>query len=104
MTRSNLIQTICVSSEDFNSLKCDFRVAINSQRRLERIESISDLIDVLWKRDEIGSHNIEALFCNSFSIFSDDEKAIIRNYISEFNNDLYPLSQVTEASTSGILL
>lgn len=98
---SHPIHAIRISSESFDNLKDDFDEAINSKRRLKRTQTVADLIDVLWKRDEIGCHNIEALFQRSFRIFSEDERAIIRNYVAQFDSDPYPVSQFSEESANG---
>lgn len=92
MLQPHPIHSIQISQENLYNLKYDFRSVINSVRRLALIESITDLIDILWKRDEIGTHNIESLFLDSFCIFNDNEKHIIRDYVSQFDSSEYPIS------------
>lgn len=58
--RSKILNKKC-TPEDVHTLKLRFAADINSKRRLEEIETMSQLIDVLLKRDILSETNLEPL-------------------------------------------
>lgn len=81
MLKIHPIQKLPVPAATLQDLKSDFERIINSPRRLAAISCLRELIDVLWKRSEIGRHNIEGRFLDEFARFSEQERNTIRDYV-----------------------
>lgn len=99
MAISHPICNIQLLNNNLNNLKCDLASKINSIRIFERIESIRDLVDILWKRDEIKKQNIDEWFADSFCVFNRNEREIIKDYVSELDAKYsdYPVVERKEA-------
>lgn len=81
MAIAHQITDISLTNEHLNDLKCRWTKEINSIRSLGRVRSIVDLVNVLWKRDELRLQNINRLFTESSRIFNENEIKIIQNYV-----------------------
>lgn len=72
-----------ISSDFLNELKEDFRTAIKSRRRESTINHISELINILWKRNIIRRQTCQSILLHRFK--SEAERAILQNYIDRLD-------------------
>lgn len=72
-------------------LKDEYRSVINSRRRESCINCISDLIDILWKRNVLRKETCQSMLLNRFKNASD--RQILYNYIEHLDySDHYGIS------------
>lgn len=86
MRNSHPVQNINISSDIIDCLLEEFDGFINSKRLKSRISKISELIDVLWKRnifytDQHVSNTIYKYISNA------NQRDIVRNYINILNSN-----------------
>ncbi|XP_055323671.1 uncharacterized protein LOC129578715 [Sitodiplosis mosellana] len=86
MRQSHPVHKLNISSDIIDCLLEEFDGVINSKRLRSRIGKISELIDVLWKRNSFSSdqHVSNTIFKY---VRTDEQRDVIRNYISILNSN-----------------
>lgn len=85
-----------ISSDFLNELKEDFRNAIKSRRKESCINHISELINILWKRDVIRKQTCHSILLYRFK--NEAERQILQNYIDHL--DYFERYNLDENNTS----
>lgn len=86
MRQSHPVHQLNVSSDLVDCLLEEFDGVINSKRLRSRIGKISELIDVLWKRNSL--YNNQHISNTIYKYLrSDEQRDIIGNYISILNSN-----------------
>lgn len=80
----HLIYQLEISSDFLNELKEDFRNAIKSRRRESCINHISELINILWKRDIIRKQTCQSILLYKFK--NETVRQILQNYIDHLDH------------------
>lgn len=80
------IDKLQISSHLLNDLIDEFDAEINSKRQKSRIHKISELIDILWKRNLFQANASETLAVIFNRIPHDSYQETIKNYIVYLNH------------------
>lgn len=86
MRQSHPVHQLNVSSDVVDCLLDEFDGVINSKRLRSRIGKISELIDVLWKRNSFSNNQHISNTIYKY-LRSDEHRDIVGNYISILNSN-----------------
>lgn len=90
------IYQLNISLDFLDELKDNFRSVIRSRRRESCINDISDLINVLWKRDLIHRKTSHSILLHRFENEADRE--ILRDYIDQLDRtDYYQVNGINNS-------
>lgn len=84
MRYSHPVHNINISSDLLDCLVEEFEELINSKRLRSQISKISELIDVLWKRNIFHSDKSASNTLLKY-ISNDSQREVVRNYIGVLN-------------------
>lgn len=86
MCQAHPIHNLLITSGTLTNLIDEFDYLINSKRLRSRIHRLSELIDILWKRNlfQNNGNGIIAIFVSHFS--SLEQQNILKDYIECLKN------------------
>lgn len=84
MRRSHPIHSISISSNILDCLLEEFDEIINSKRLRSRISQVSELVDILWKRNTLQTDQ-NALVTICKYLVNSEQRQHTRSYIDSLN-------------------
>lgn len=83
------VHSLIVSPNILNGFVCDFEREINSKRQKSKIQSIADLIIVLYKRNVVDRNNYSTILHNVLNYFpSISDKVKIEDFINSLDRQI----------------